>query len=631
MAGKHQRRAEQDRRDAEEMAKTLKTLIGDMKHATSAIANFATHAVKAHEATKQAEIIVNGKARHDTWEMGRLKKIQAFENNYFDKRVNQANKEMRENSANLAATQKHNKAIADDRNANRIQTEQVHGENVRFNLRMRQLYKDQSQSFQNVMNLMGGQGTIVGAGVGGLKTVFNTMTLGSEILDTRKNLEEARADVEDGKKVGMDKKPSMQTEWEKRKRRVIRNEELLMEQNKKLGVFEGIMGSPDDKNESKLARKLEVVSEWAKRNKNGIIISAASIGLMVMTFKKLLSVSPMLQKMLEVMNLAFNLILRPFGDFIGFILRPIAMMFLATAIPFFQKAYPLLMELGNKIGELLVNWDLEGVIMAVLEAFPPFEVLGSIGKALGITTDAGSDAGDVGAVGLGLAAGGVGAMYGAGKILKWGAGKIFNPLGVSGAASATAAGAKTMGAMPKGWVPPATASSTTGKVASAVSRAAGAKIALQAAAKAALALKLTNPVGWALLGWEGVTSAIKHFSPETYKGMRDATEFMGVGREFIGLGENSLAEHGVTASNWLQHQLYGEDIGMGQVATPEDGLGVNPNYSPQNRGQELWDRNQGKLPINITFNIDKVEKEVDVHMIALEVKSILETSDIRIG
>ena len=619
MVGKHQRASEQARRDAEEMAKTLKTLIGDMKHATSSIANFATQAVKAYESTKQAQIIVDGKARHDTWEMGRLKKVHAFENTYFDKRVNQANKEMRENTANLAATRKHNKAIADDRNANRIETEQVHGENVRFNLRMRQLYKDQSQSFQNVMNLMGGQGTIVGAGVGGLKTVFNTMTLGSEILDTRKNLEEAREDVKAGKQAGMDKDPAMQTEWKKRERRVVRNEELLKEQNKRLGVFEGIMGSPDGKNESKLARKLEVVSEWAKRNKNGIIISAASIGLMMMTFKKLLSVSPMLQKMLEVMNLAFNLILRPFGDFIGFILRPIAMMFLATAMPFFQKAYPLLMELGNTIGEALLNWDLEGIIMAVLEAFPPFEVLGSIGKALGITPDGGSDAGDVGAVGLGLAAGGIGTIYGAGKILKWGAGKIFNPLGVSGAASA--ASSTTTGGSGTNYQGKTGAGGKQGfwtgntKAATELSK----KAAL--IAKLSKVMRIASPIGLALMGWEGITSTIKHFDPEMYQSMRDSTEFMGVGREFIGLGEQSMFEDLWGGYNWVKDGLGINNSILDSGATiSNDGTGFN--------GVATQTENGGT---HITFNIDKVEKGVDVHMIALEVKSILETSNTRIG
>ena len=100
---------------------------------------------------------------------------------------------------------------------------------------------------------------------------------------------------------------------------------------------------------------MEGVGNWIGKNKTGIIISAASLGLLVGLFKKMLSVSPMLQKMLELMNMTFGLILRPFGDFLGFILRPIAMMFLASVMPFFKEAYPLLAELGTALGGKLAE------------------------------------------------------------------------------------------------------------------------------------------------------------------------------------------------------------------------------------------------------------------------------------
>ena len=158
------------------------------------------------------------------------------------------------------------------------------------------------------------------------------------------------------------------------------------------------------------------ISEFVGKHKAGIMISAVSIGLLIGAFKKLLSVSPMLQKMLEVMNLAFNLILRPFGDFLGFILRPIAMMFLATVMPFFREAYPLLAQLGNAIGTDLAEffktgdvgfiWD---AMTKLFETITPIQVLawlfgerennieggiGAIGAAIG--------AGFIGIVGVTL-------------------------------------------------------------------------------------------------------------------------------------------------------------------------------------------------------------------------------------
>ena len=156
----------------------------------------------------------------------------------------------------------------------------------------------------------------------------------------------------------------------------------------------------------RIAPLFSKISEFVGKHKAGIMISALSIGLLIGAFKKLLSVSPMLQKMLEVMNLAFNLILRPFGDFLGFILRPIAMMFLATVMPFFREAYPLLAQLGNAIGTDLAEffktgdvgfiWD---AMTKLFETITPIQVLswlfgerdnnieggiGAIGAAIGV-------------------------------------------------------------------------------------------------------------------------------------------------------------------------------------------------------------------------------------------------------
>jgi hypothetical protein len=153
--------------------------------------------------------------------------------------------------------------------------------------------------------------------------------------------------------------------------------------------------------------------------------------------------------------------------------------------------------------------------------------------------------------------------------------------------------------------------------------------------------RVASPVGLALMGWGGVTSVIKHFDPEMYQAMRDSTEFMGIGREFLGLGEQSDAEQLYSGYNWVKGGLginnsildsgatISNDVGMnGQV---EDPFGENGNnritstYTPVYPIPNAID--YGKGNIQVTFNIDKVEKGVDVNMIALQVKAILETND----
>ena len=262
---------------------------------------------------------------------------------------------------------------------------------------MRQLYKDQSQSLSNVMNLMTGM-TGRGAAMGGISTAFNTFSLGSEIVGTNKSLDEAREEQRVMRLSGQSMDPAFEVTWKKINRRIERLIEVRTEQREKLGVFGGFGGKGEE--DSKWAKRLEPIMSWAKKNKSGIIISAASIGMMYMVFKKLLSVSPMLQKMLEVMGLAFNLVLRPFGDFIGFILRPIAMNMLALVMPFFKEAYPFLMKLGSAMGEKFAVGDILGALGLMFEAIHPFDVLKWI-----FGDREGNTEGGIGAVGAVLSAG----------------------------------------------------------------------------------------------------------------------------------------------------------------------------------------------------------------------------------
>ena len=69
------------------------------------------------------------------------------------------------------------------------------------------------------------------------------------------------------------------------------------------------------------------------------------------------SSSPMLKQMLKLFNFGIMMLLRPIGDFIGFMLRPILLMLLRTfIIPFYQTALPIAQELGDWIGNVLAPW-----------------------------------------------------------------------------------------------------------------------------------------------------------------------------------------------------------------------------------------------------------------------------------
>ena len=307
------------------------------------------------------------------------------------------------------------------RHAQKMRLEQEHAEQVRRNIKLRHSLDQFSMGLNKVTSLLGGIGLRQLGGMG-----FGAVT---GIISRQGDFDRIAKDMIKAKKTAKDTEKASQSikvffgedsqEFEdvnealktaKGKVRGLEGEQKDMEETPEGKLLMG-------KTMKKIAPLFSKISEFVGKHKAGIMISAISIGLLIGAFKKLLSVSPMLQKMLEVMNLAFNLILRPFGDFLGFILRPIAMMFLATVMPFFREAYPFLAQLGNAIGTDLADWifgdggvdSLWSAISKLFEAITPIQVLtwlfgerennieggiGAIGAAIG--------AGFIGIVGVTL-------------------------------------------------------------------------------------------------------------------------------------------------------------------------------------------------------------------------------------
>ena len=87
------------------------------------------------------------------------------------------------------------------------------------------------------------------------------------------------------------------------------------------------------------------------------IIATGVVGLLALTKKVasvLISSSPMLQQVLKLLNFSIMLIFRPIGDFIGFLLRPIMVMFLRKfIIPWYTTALPVMTKLGAFIGDFV--------------------------------------------------------------------------------------------------------------------------------------------------------------------------------------------------------------------------------------------------------------------------------------
>ena len=98
--------------------------------------------------------------------------------------------------------------------------------------------------------------------------------------------------------------------------------------------------------------RLSGAKEFFAKHKMGIMIGAASAGILLAVLKKAFDVSPMFQAIKKLLNFGIMLILRPIGDFFGFIMRPVMIMLLRRfIIPWYRDVYPKLKDMAKFIGD----------------------------------------------------------------------------------------------------------------------------------------------------------------------------------------------------------------------------------------------------------------------------------------
>jgi len=89
------------------------------------------------------------------------------------------------------------------------------------------------------------------------------------------------------------------------------------------------------------------------------LMGVASIATMII--KKAMEASPMLQAMLKIMNVAMTLFLRPIGDFIGGMLKPITLFFLReVAIPMLRSGKGMI-KMGEEVGKGILGFVLNPI------------------------------------------------------------------------------------------------------------------------------------------------------------------------------------------------------------------------------------------------------------------------------
>lgn len=104
----------------------------------------------------------------------------------------------------------------------------------------------------------------------------------------------------------------------------------------------------------------KVFGGLAKKGFASIISMGLKLSGMAIVFEKMskavVDASPMLKAMLKLMDYGIMFMLRPIGDFIGFLLKPIMLFFFKNvAIPFYKYMAPFMQKYGNAIGMALTD------------------------------------------------------------------------------------------------------------------------------------------------------------------------------------------------------------------------------------------------------------------------------------
>ena len=383
----------------------------------------------------------------------------------------------------------------------------------------------------------------------------------------------------------------------------------------------------------KLAEGISSMKAFAEKHKTGILIGAGSIGILLTVLKKAFDVSPMFQAIKKLLQFGFMLILRPIGDFFGFIMRPIMVMMLRKfIIPWYKDVYPVMKKLGTWIGNNLTPAaeSAMGVGAALNEGF----------KDVGLSDE--QAGGATLATGAAVAGGGyVGLRKGGGLLSE----KLKTKFGKTGSVTSDWEGKTgdeknaekkaveeekkktnkekvkekmkdTKAKLKDASIRTQQMAKATAKVTSAAQKAAqvaAAKAAAMVTAKAAS--KFIPIAGQVLLAVDAAGSIMKKFAPEQHEGVRQGALSLGA---MLGDTEGTNTEHAL------------DFFGFGKQSTAEFIQDkINPYLGDETAIGGGAGGSRGNRGNGVVINIANVSKEVDVQHIGAIVSTELQKQNKR--
>ena len=238
-------------------------------------------------------------------------------------------------------------------------------ENIRERARLRDRPKKQ---FPNIANIMSGGAPGVIGQLGGLQSAAAKPF--QSVYDYKKaqaSSAEFKAEIDEKRAADPSYKMSKD---EKRRSKTLSGEEEEAKKKAGGGLGKNLMGK-------RMQGMIGKVGKFMDSSKGQGMMAGGMMGASILTMiiKKAMEASPMLQQMLKIMNVAMTLFLRPIGDFIGGMLKPIMLFFLREiAVPMLQKGKDFI-KFGEAFGKNILGFllkPIETIVTAITLAMNPF-------------------------------------------------------------------------------------------------------------------------------------------------------------------------------------------------------------------------------------------------------------------
>ena len=211
-----------------------------------------------------------------------------------------------------------------------IEKIEMQGQQVRMNKQLSNAMKHNLDSYNYVKQSLTGGGRSLRSGILGVSDSLALLTKSS------KDLKKAEEALNDAKKSGGDVKGAQTVIDE------------LKDTISKLGGNNRVMKA--------IVSKLEGLGKIMEKHQGKIMIGAGLASIMIGIITKALSVAPLFQAMMKLMQFAVTMILMPIGTFFGAVLRPLVIGFVKGTAKNFGAWMKTAMDLGTKLGQFIMDF-----------------------------------------------------------------------------------------------------------------------------------------------------------------------------------------------------------------------------------------------------------------------------------